>query len=498
MLIALRRLHLSAQPNMRSASPSPRLQLTELLELAGEPPLPTEGCSEAVQAALAQLLAATAAGSKPEDLGAAVREELQDWLRRQLAGLAERLGCGLPVLPPWAGQAAEGAAAAAGGPAEGAAAGEGKAGEPLKAADGKQQQQQQQEQSSAKAGGGRKKGKAAATAAAAAAAPAAEPSAAAAQAAAAAGAAAGEPPHGRLATAAYMHPYTELMLRHPVQQHTVQQALEAPAPDAALNGLPRTTTMGQLEAATAGGAAAGEGETAATPAASALTATPGTGGLLKEVPSVANLSSLLQQPAATVSTAAVASTAGGAADTAGTADAAASPAAALDGTPMDAAAAAAEGAAQQHPASAPAARTGGRARAVSNYALLAGKKQTNRNATGPPKKVGRGGVLWVGGSGVPRCSLVLHLCSPLTAALLLAGAGGAHADGEAGSGGGKPALGGTRRGGPGGSRWAAFGHLAGGCRHRLPVPLLSALSARKAKHAQAAGVAPQLPLRLAG
>ena len=175
------------------------------------------------------------------------------------------------------------------------------------------------------------------------------------------------------------------MLRHPVQQHTVQQALELPALDAHAPGLPRTTTLGQLESVAAGGAAAGEGEAAATPAASALTATPGTGGTLKEVPSVANLSSLAQQqPAATASTAAVASTAGAAADTAGTAEVVASPAAA-DGTPLEGAA---DGTAAQQPGSGAPSRTGGRARAVSNYALLAGKKQSNRNAMGPPKKVG--------------------------------------------------------------------------------------------------------------
>ncbi len=350
------------------------MQLTDLLELTDRPPLSPDGCSEAAQQALDRLLAATAAGSKPEELDVAVRDELELWLRRQLVPLAQTLGCSLPVLPPWAGQAAEGAAA-----------GKGQEGEPAKPADGKQaQQQQQQQQTGGKAaGGGRKKGKGAPAAPE----PAADggPASPSAAAAAAAAATAAEPPQGRLPTAAYLHPYTDLMLRHPVQQHTVQQALELPALDAHAPGLPRTTTLGQLESVAAGGAAAGEGEAAATPAASALTATPGTGGTLKEVPSVANLSSLAQQqPAATASTAAVASTAGAAADTAGTAEVVASPAAA-DGTPLEGAA---DGTAAQQPGSGAPSRTGGRARAVSNYALLAGKKQSNRNAMGPPKKVG--------------------------------------------------------------------------------------------------------------
>lgn len=367
------------------------LQLTDLLELTDQPPLPTGSCSEAAQAALAQLLAATAAGTKPEEMPAAVRDEIELWLRRELAPLAERLGCSLPVLPPWAGQAAGEAAAS-----------KGQEGEPAKQADGKQaaqqgaQQQQaaqqQQQQPGGKAtGGGRKKGKgasAAAEAAADASAVPASPSAAAKAAGPASPpAAAGEPPKGRLPTAAFLHPYTELMLRHPVQQHTVQQALEAPALDAHAAGLHRTTTMGLLESA-AVGAAAGEGEAAATPAASALTATPGTGGTLKAAPSVGNLSSLAQQqPAATASTAAVASTAGAAVDTAGTAEVMASPAAAAaDGTPLDGAADGISGQQQQPGSAAPSGRTGGRARAVSNYALLAGKKQTHRNAMGPPKK----------------------------------------------------------------------------------------------------------------
>ena len=386
------------QPSFPHASPA---QLTDLLELTDRPPLSPDGCSEAAQQALAQLLAATAAGSKPDDISPVVRDEIELWLRRQLVPLAERLGCSLPVLPPWAGQAGEEAAAS-----------KGQEGEAAKPADGKQlqqqgeqqqaQQQQQQQTGSKATTGGRKKGKGAAAAAAEPAAEAdagpASPSAAAAgntaAAAAAATAAASEPPRGRLPTAAYLHPYTALMLRHPVQQHTVQQALETPALDAHAAGLPRTTTMGQLESVAAGGAAAGEGDAAATPAVSALTATPGTGGALKEVPSVANLSSLVQQPAATASTAAVASTAGAAADTAGTAEVVASPAAA-DGTPLEGAADGAAG--QQQPSSAAPSRTGGRARAVSNYALLAGKKQTNRNAMGPPKKVGAARALRVSG-----------------------------------------------------------------------------------------------------
>lgn len=442
------------------------VQLTDLLELTDRPPLSPGGCSEAAQQALDQLLAATAAGSKPEDLSPVVRDELELWLRRQLVPLAERLGCSLQVLPPWAGQAAEEAAAS-----------KGQEGEVAKPADGKQQQQQTGSKATT---GGRKKGKGAAAVAAETAAEAdagpASPSAAAAgntaaaaaAATAAAKAATSEPPRGRLPTAAYLHPYTALMLRHPVQQHTVQQALETPALDAHAAGLPRTTTMGQLESVAAGGAAAGEGDAAATPAASALTATPGTGGALKEVPSVANLSSLVQQPAATASTAAVASTAGAVADTAGTAEVVASPAAA-DGTPLEGAADGAAG--QPQPSSTAPSRAGGRARAVSNYALLAGKKQTNRNAMGPPKKVGAGGrcacqavlrVVLIAqqpllGAGLcflwrPAICCATVPCKLTPCSKVLAPAGGAHPDSSARSGGSCSAPGGPGSGGHGGSR----------------------------------------------
>ena len=340
-------------------------QLTELQQLCGAEPFSTSDCSPAVRDALAQLQASAAAGSKPEDIEPAVRSELGEWLRGQLAALARRLGCSVPVLPPWAGLVPEPAPA----PASSKQEQQGKGGKAAEKEDGKR------EQPGSKSGGGRKKGKAAAAADK-------ERGAAEKEKQEAAAAPNSLQQRGQLPTAAYLHPYTELMLRFPVPQHTVQAAVEVPVAPEVLLPPTRTATMGQDAAAAASEAAAAaatEGE-AATPAASFLTATPGSMGKLPEAPSVANLSSLAQAEQA--------ADAGAGADTAGTAEDLASPAADQaagdDGTPGDGTAGE-DGA----PAAGGTARAGGRARAVSNYALLAGKKQTNRGATGPPKKVVR-------------------------------------------------------------------------------------------------------------
>lgn len=329
-------------------------QLTDLLRLTGRQPLDTEG-RPSVQAAMDKLrgfvLAAGGNGSAA-GLDPATRRELQDWLQQQLAELAGKIGGSLPALPPWAGRPPmHGSSAEA---AEGAGAvGAGTLGVTC------------------------------------------------------------DSPAAQVPSSAYLHPYTELMLAHPVQQHTVQNATEVQAheppgcvsrqatlvpPDAAAcleNG-------GEAAGGTAGGAAGGC--EAATPRASFLTAaTPRSFSTLAEVPSVADLSTLTE---AQHTDAADDGGAAGMADTAGTAgqdspalgaaDGGLAAAADGDGTPADVAAAAAAAGADGLSGGGlglPAARTGSRARAVSNYALLAGKKSSNRVATGPPKKAVRSSIV---------------------------------------------------------------------------------------------------------
>lgn len=361
------------------------LQLTELLALSGRPSLEEAAASvgSAVQASLARLQGVVSGNGSTSELGPAARRELQDWLHLRLAELAAELGCAQSTLPPWAGRTAEQA----------------EAGQQQEQQTDRPHQQQQQEGREGQkqkaqqdadppvtcAGGSKEQVQPAAAG---------DKSSSTAEASVLAVAAAA--PAARLATAAYLHPYTELMLAHPVQQHTVQLATEVQGPEATL-GVCRQATLGHAESLAAGlaagvpserdavaGTAAAE---AGTPGTSFVTATPGSAGMLKEVPSVANLSTLSgpqhaacggEEEAATVA----------AADTAGTASMACqgSPAVAVpngqaapDGAAADALAAAAAGG--------PQARSGsGRARAVSNYALLAGKKTSNRAATGPPKK----------------------------------------------------------------------------------------------------------------
>ncbi|KAL4435851.1 hypothetical protein ABPG77_000613 [Micractinium sp. CCAP 211/92] len=339
-------------------------QLTELLALSGRPALAEAATSAgpSVQAALAKLQGAVSGNGSTSDLEPAVRRELQDWLQQQLAELAAELGCSQSALPPWACPAAE--------QPQGEQQ-QGEAAQQQKQQKGQKGQKQQQGADRSGARAGSSKGPT--------------------QPAAVAVHASSCLPAAKLATAAYLHPYTELMLAHPVQQHTIQLATEVQGPEA-LVGVSRQPTLGQAESLAPGllaevdaaaGAAAAE---AATPGTSFATATPGSTGMLREVPSTANLSTLSgpQQTAGGGEEDAAAAAA--AADTAGTAGLAGqgSPAmgppngqaAAADGTPADLAAAGAP----------PVRSGGGRARAVSNYALLAGKKSSNRAATGPPKK----------------------------------------------------------------------------------------------------------------
>ncbi|KAL4458738.1 hypothetical protein ABPG75_013603 [Micractinium tetrahymenae] len=346
-------------------------QLAQLLSLSGRPSL-AEAASAAdagVQAALAKLQGAVAGNGSVSELEPAARRQLQDWLRQHLAELAAELGCAQATLPPWAGRAAQQP------PGE-------------QQQQGRQQQQQQRRADAAVAAAGGSNTPATVAAAAAAG-----------NASLAAGApglaVTADSPAAKLANAAYLHPYTELMLAHPVQQHTVQLATEVQGPEMPL-GVSRQATMGQAESFAAGatpgvpaegdgGAAGVAAADAATPGASYVTATPGSAGLLGEAPSLANLSTLSGPQQTAGGGEEEDAAAAGAADTAGTAGLAGqgSPAttapngqAAADGTPADPGA-----------VGAPPARSGSsRARAVSNYALLAGKKSSNRSATGPPKK----------------------------------------------------------------------------------------------------------------
>jgi hypothetical protein len=348
----------SACPAPAAGSPAaapPGSQLGELLRLSGEAPLSAAG-RPSVAASLRRLAAAAASNGCTSELDEEGRVEVEDWLREQLVPLAARLGCQARVLPPWAKRlgSAPGGAAAAAEPGAGAGA---SAGLEAAAGDGEEGQQ-------GGAGG------------------------------------AAELPAAKLAAAAYLHPYTELMLALPVQQHTVQAAVEVPAPEVLAHA--RQATLGKEEAAAAareggddGGAAAAP--EAATPAASLLTATPGSAVLLVEAPSVASLPAL-SEPRSQGGAAAAAG-----ADTAATAHAAARPA--LAAGAREAAAGSVSGAAT--PAGAPLAaaggdegtqlaggggsqpsRAGGRARGISNYALLAGKKSSSRSAA-PPKKAAR-------------------------------------------------------------------------------------------------------------
>ncbi|PSC71102.1 peregrin isoform X2 [Micractinium conductrix] len=311
----------------------------------------------AAAAALARLAGAASSNGSTSELDSEARQHLTAWLRGKLAELAGQLGCAHSALPPWAGRTPPGReAAAAAAEGDDAAAGSKKAATAAAA-----QQQQQQGTLAVRA----------------------------------------DHPAAQVPFAAYTHPYTELMLAQRVPPHVVAMGTELPAPEA-LPGLPRQATMapGEMNAAAAaaggaceGGDAAAAGEVA-TPGASlmAAAATPGPLGLLSEVPSVANLSSLCEAPQAgaadddaaapgpadTADAAALASPAGGA-----PLDGAAAPDA--DGTPADGGAVGEGGGAPGSGAAA--GRTGGRARAVSDYALLAGKKSSTRTA--PPKKAVR-------------------------------------------------------------------------------------------------------------
>lgn len=329
------------------------MQLSELMRLAGMEPLPLSG-SPSVQASLAKLRAAASSTAATSELDGAARAEVQGWLQQQLSPLSEQLGCSLKVLPPWAERVANRAKCVAKG---GTAAAAGSRQQP--------HQQQQAQGASDNVGNGL-------------------PSA----------AAAADAPAAKVPTAAYIHPYTELMLRHPVQQHTMQQAVEAQAPETLLPS--RQTTAAREDVAAAAAAAAGaEGCAAAngsagevdvsTPAASLLAATPASAGFLSEVPSLADLSCLSEQRTQL--------TAGGAAgggDTAGTAGMGSQML--LDGLAFDLCAAGAASpmdVAALGSGSTALARASGRARGISNYALLAGKKGGSRSHTGPPKKAAR-------------------------------------------------------------------------------------------------------------
>ncbi|EFN53262.1 hypothetical protein CHLNCDRAFT_58651 [Chlorella variabilis] len=342
-------------------------QLAELMQLGGLEPLSADG-DAAVQASLARLQSGASSNGGAGELDAASRAGMQEWLRQRLAPLADELGCSLRVLPPWAQTLEQAGREAAGRDAAAAA---------RAAAGGRQEQEAPGEETAA----------------------------------AAEGVPAAELPEARLATAAYLHPYTELVLRHAVQPHTMQQAVEVPAPE--VLAASRQATAGQEAAAPAaaeGGASADGGDPdgaagpapgeAAPPGVSLLTATPGSVAPLPEVPSAADLPSLPeQQQQLPGSAAAGEGEAAGAADMAGLGsleDGSADPAAAGTATPGDGGGLGAGGG--EGPPASPAAggaggsapaRPGGRARGVSNYALLAGKKSSHRSATGPPKKAVR-------------------------------------------------------------------------------------------------------------